>query len=218
MKKARFLRTAALSLGLLLLLGACSEKAALKGESAAPEGYSLQQLTFPASDAEKTEYNKAIFDIEPFELQVALPEGWSVGDFAAQNSDYLFVGVWARQGIFDENQSCVGAVGYNIVDVDEENKDEPMAIYNQIALGNDYQFAVGSSYNVVKEGDQGKTALVEVYHSPVLSGGNAEEEPTINEGILSYDSAKEVYVAFELDGELPEETIGEIAQSLSFVD
>lgn len=59
---------------------------------------------------------------------------------------------------------------------------------------------------------------MEVYHSPVLSGGNAEGEPTINEGILSYDSAKEVYVAFELDGNLPEETIGEIAQSLSFVD
>ena len=75
------------------------------------DGYTLQQMTFPESDAEKTDFNKAIFEVTPFNIQVALPDGWSVGEFDPQAETYLYSGVWSRIGIYDEEENCVGAVG-----------------------------------------------------------------------------------------------------------
>ena len=58
-----------------------------------------------------------------------------------------------------------------------------------------------------------------VYYSPVLSASsNSESAAKTNHGILSYDSGKSVYVAFEIDSGVPGETIAHIAGSLAFVD
>lgn len=92
-------------------------------------------------------------------------------------------------------------------------------IYNQIALGNDYQFDVKNSYTVVKESDAGETATVDVYYSPVLSTtSDSESAPKTNYGILSYNSDKSVYVAFEIDSSISNETITYIANSIEFID
>lgn len=94
-----------------------------------------------------------------------------------------------------------------------------MAIYNQIALGNDYRFDVNDSYSVVKKVDAGETATVDVYYSPSLSApSDTDSDPKINYGILSYNSDKFVYIAFEFDSSVTDETIKYIANSIEFAD
>ena len=183
-----------------------------------PDGYSLHQISFPVSLAEKTEHNKVIFEIEPFDIQLALPEGWSVGEYATKAEPYLYGGVWSRVAIYDKEENCIGAVGYNIFEP-EEAEGGLMAIYNQIALGNDYQFDVKNTYSMVKKSDSGETATVDVYCSPVLFGApDSEDTPKINRGILSFNSDKAVYVAFEMDNSVPDETITSIANSVEFIN
>jgi len=215
MKQLRLLLNLSVSLGIVLMLGGCTQ--APPASSDLPDGYVLHQMVFPASDAEKTIYNKDIFEITPFNLQVALPDGWSTGEFDPQTAGYLYCGVWSRIAVYDEEENCVGAVGYNIFDPDEEAEDQLMAIYNQIALGNDYQFDVKNSYAVVHETDAGETGTVDVYYSPVLAAPDSENTAKINHGILAYNGNASVYVAFEMDGSVSEDTIANIASSVEFI-
>lgn len=174
-----------------------------------------QELTFPVSEAEKNEYNKAIFEIDPFSICFELPNGWTTGDYDPQAETYLYNGVWSRVGIYDENGQCLGAIGYNTFGPDEGADGEPMAIYNQIALGNDYQFNVKNTYTVVANSSTGETATVDVYYSPVFDGASGVEKT--NRGILAYDSEKLVYVAFEFDStSVSDEVVTDIADSIEF--
>ncbi|HIZ56939.1 MAG TPA: M56 family metallopeptidase [Firmicutes bacterium] len=177
--------------------------------------YTSQNLTFPVSDAEKTDYNKAIFEIVPFSIRFELPTGWSIGEYDPQAGTYLYSGILSRVGIYDQNGQFVGAVGYNTFETDEETAGELMAIYNQIALGNDYQFNVKNTYTVVTDSSMGQTATVDVYYSPVFDETFGTEK--INYGILSYDREKSVYVAFEFDSaSVSDEVITNIADSVDF--
>lgn len=218
MKKMRVLLNLSVSLGIVLLMLSACTQASPPVSFDLPDGYVLHQMVFPESDAEKTIFNKNIFEVTPFNIQVALPDGWFTGKFESQTETYLYSGVWSRIAIYDEEENCVGAVGYNIFDLDEEAEDELMAIYNQIALGNDYQFNVKNSYTVVQKTDVGETATVDVYYSPVLATApNSENTSKINHGILAYDGDASVYVAFEIDGSVSEDMITNIANSLEFI-
>lgn len=221
MKKSHLLKNLSVSLGIvLLMLSGCTQTTSTPQTSSdLPDGYTLHQMEFPESDAEKTDMNKDIFEITPFNIQVALPDGWSVGEFDPQVETYLYSGAWSRVAIYDKDDNCVGAAGYNIFELDEETEGELMAIYNQIALGNDYRFDVNDSYTVVKKADAGETATVDVYYSPALSTpSNTDSDPKINYGILSYNSDKSVYIAFEFDSSVTDETIAYIANSVEFID
>lgn len=168
MKKTHLIMNLSVSLGTaLLMLSACTQTTpAQQVSSDLTDGYALHQMVFPESDAEKTDMNKDIFEITPFNIQVALPDGWFAGEFDSQVETYLYSGVWSRVAIYDKEENCVGAVGYNIFEWDEETEGELMAVYNQIALGNDYQFDVKGSYTVVRKLDAGETATTDVYYSP----------------------------------------------------
>ena len=206
-------------LGIILLMLSACMKADFDSQTLpnSTDEDTLQQITFPASTEEKNEFNQEIFDITPFNIEVSLPNGWHFDEFDSQSNTYLYNGVWSRVGIFDDNNNCVGAVGYNIFEPDEEAEDEKMSIYNQIALGNDYKFNVKNSYNVVKEFDAGEVATVDVYYSPVMLD-NKDTEVT-NYGILAYNNDKSVYVAFEFDSSATtDETIASISNSINFVD
>lgn len=221
MKKSNLLMNLSVSLGIvLLMLSACGQTTPTQQISSdLTDGYVWHQIGFPESDAEKTDFNKDIFEVTPFTIQVALPDGWFTGEFDSQAETYLYSGVWSRIAIYDKDENCVGAVGYNIFESDKENEGELMAVYNQIALGNDYQFDVKGSYTVVKKSDTGETATVDVYYSPVLSNSSdSESDPKINFGVLSYNSDKSVYVAFEFDSSVTDETIAYIANSIVFID
>ena len=217
MKRIRFPLNLLVFVGIvLLMLSACTQ--ASPASSELPDGYVLHQIAFPTSDTEKTDFNKDIFEVTPFNIQVAFPVGWSTGEFDSQTETYLYSGIWSRIAIYDEEEKCVGAIGYNIFDLDEESEDELMAIYNQVALGNDYHFDVKNSYTVVQKTDVGETATVDVYYSPVLATApNSESTPRTNHGILAYNSSALVYVAFEINDSISEETIASIASSVKFV-
>lgn len=178
-----------------------------------------QSVTFPAYDSEKTEDNRAIFEIQPFTLTVQLPTGWTFGE---KQEQFPLIGLWSAVGIYDENDQYVGAVGYNTYEEYEGAEDVPQAIYGQIALGNDYQFNAqptereGGAYTPVVTTDSGVTATTLVYYAAALSKeyGGAEEE-RYNKGILSYNKDLLTYVAFEFDDEsLSEEEELAIAQSI----
>ncbi|MCL1793287.1 MAG: hypothetical protein FWG34_05420 [Oscillospiraceae bacterium] len=173
-------------------------------------------VIFPASDKGKTEYNAAIYEIEPFALSVELPENWSYkerepgADFAGHFA--FFEILWSVFDIYDESGEFVGAVGYNIYENYEgAEEDDPRAIYSQIALGNHYHFDVRESYAVVKETEYGKTATADVYYSANINGGTEMK----NKGILSYNRDLSVYVAMEFESALvTDEQIANIAKSV----
>ena len=180
---------------------------------ASAEGYTARLAAFPASDFGLTEYNAAVYAIEPFSLSFLLPEGWS----AAENREATgmdMLPLFSKYELRNAAGECVGMLGYTTYEPYEGAEDDPRAIYSQIALGNHYQFDVRESYRPVAESESGVTALCDVYYS-ALTGGGEEKR---NRGILAYDRELLVYVAFELDAEKVTEAECEaIAASLRFL-
>ncbi len=154
------------------------------------------QINFPVYD-QRTEYNSDIFD-KGFALLMNLPSDWSVAIPEETDIAYPLVGAWNRMGIYDENGTLVGAIGYNIYDTTQT---EPMAIYNQIALGNHYQFAVGGEeYHNTVTSDTFVTSTMPVYTSANMAQqlGLGNEE-IVNHGVLCRNSELGIYVAVEFD-------------------
>ena len=100
-----------------------------------------------------------------------------------------------------------------------EDEIEPLMIYNQIGLGNNYHYTVKQKYEIVNNTEEIQTAITEVYNDLDLRSeerGNYTEEE-YNFGIVSYCKTLPVYVALDLDREAftPEQVEG-IAGSISF--
>lgn len=184
-----------------------------KNETVGLDGYSEHKIEFPFGNDEVTEYNRAVLAIDAFTLKIALPDGWSISGQA--DGAYGLMSCFSKNYIYGKNGECVGAVGYNVIPSDlEEDSLIPIAIYNQIALGNDYCFDVNEKYDVVSSSDKVETALTDVYYFPVITGGSEEKK---NKGIVSYDLTRGVYVAVEFeDDALFDEQYSDIANSLSF--
>lgn len=182
---------------------------------------SAQTITFPVSDARKTESNTEIFDVEPFTLSMKLPKGWILTGRSQDTKIFPLIGVWSVMEIYNKNNEYVGAVGYNIYEEYEGAEKVPQAIYSQIALGNGYFFDArpkenGGSYTPISEKENGVTAITDVYYAAYLSNdlGYGENEK-YNKGILSYNDTLLVYVAFEFDADsLSDEELSAIAQSI----
>jgi hypothetical protein len=174
-----------------------------------------QAITFPVSDRGKTEFNAGIYETTTFDMIVAFPDGWTLKERESAEdfpSDIALGGVWSVLDIFDAGGERVGAVGYNIYEEYEGAEDLPQAIYNQIALGNNYSFDVRNSYNVITKTDYGETAVCDVYYSANINNG-AEKT---NRGIVSYNRDLLVYVAFEFASDkITDEEVQNIAKSIS---
>ena len=200
-----------LILGIISVISGCVEKG--KNEPVGVDDYSEHKIEFPSGNDEETEYNREVLSIDTFMLKIALPDGWSVS--AQADNVYGLMSCFSKNYIYDKNGECVGAVGYNVVPSDlNEDSLIPIAIYNQIALGNDYRFDVKEKYDVVSSSDKTETALTDVYYSPVISGSSEERK---NKGIVSYDLVHGAYVAAEFeDDALSDEQYSYIANSLSF--
>lgn len=208
LKKIRLSRKqllVAAAVALCLLMAACAAV------------LNILNIQFPFSQKDKTQFNSVIYDIEPFEVTLQLPDGWHMSerkDTDSFNQNFALVGMWSVLDILDENNQAVGAMGYNIYEEYEGAQELPQAIYSQIALGNDYRFDVRNSYEVVKEHSYGKTAITEVYYSQSINSGNEK----INKGILSYNKELLVYVAMEFDqSKITQQQLESAAESLEFV-
>ncbi len=182
--------------------------------AAEPQPDETHTITFPTSDKGKTEFNAAAYEIAPFELSFALPAGWSVKEREQPelvDDEIALSGVWSIHDIYAPNGDRVGAVGYNTYEEYEGAEDNPQAIYNQIALGNNYRFNVRDSYTKVKQAEYGITAKCDVYYSANMNDG--AEKP--NYGVVSNHKDLLVYVAMEFisDG-FSERRVRQIAESI----
>ncbi len=176
-------------------------------------GFIENTLVFPSENDEITEYNKAVLDIEKFTVSFLLPDGWHTEEKSSDDISKAYASVFSPHYIFDENDNCVGLVGYNIIPQELSGEELiPNAIYNQIALGNDYCFDIREKYDVVSSSETCEKALTEVYYSDVITEGNGEK---YNKGILAYDSLLGVYIAFDIDSTaLTDGQCADIAESI----
>lgn len=160
-------------------------------------GFTERTVIFPSGNDEKTDYNKAVLDIDKFTVSFLLPDRWHTEEKSNDDISKSYASVFSPYYILDENENCVGLVGYNIIPQELSGEElVPNAIYNQIALGNDYCFDIREKYDVVSSSETGETALTEVYYSDVITEGNGEK---YNKGILAYDSLLGAYIAFDID-------------------
>lgn len=167
-------------------------------------------VTFPASDDGKTESNASVYEIDPFDMSLELPSGWKLKEWE-QNQGYDFITVFSKLLIYNENDECVGVIGYNAYELYEGAEDDTRAIYGQIALGNNYQFDVRNSYDIVNETGSVTTAVVDVYYSASINNG---VEKT-NKGIVSHNRDFLVYIAAEFDNDMvTDEQVVSIAKSI----
>lgn len=168
-------------------------------------------LTFPVDDYAKTDFNALIYNEKPFSLSLILPNGWTIKKQEKLEDEFKLLSVFSKYNILDENNILVGVVGYNKYETYKGAEDEPMAIYNQIALGNDYQFDIRENYNVVNETKSGVTAVTDVYYSATVNDGKEKH----NKGIVSYNKDMSVYVAFEFNQEeITDEQLKNVAKSI----
>ncbi|MGI5899085.1 MAG: hypothetical protein ACOX8S_04075 [Christensenellales bacterium] len=179
--------------------------------------YFILNVSFPFSDKGKTEFNTAVYAIDPFTVSMELPNGWTLGEREnpeAFNGNLALLGVWSIVDIYNENNECAGAMGYNIYELYEGAEDDPRAIYNQIALGNNYHFNVRDSYTVVRESDYGTTAIMDVYYSANINNG----EEMNNRGIVTYNKDLLTYIAIEFASDMiTDDQVENIARSLEFI-
>ncbi|MFV0496870.1 MAG: hypothetical protein ACK5L0_01695 [Candidatus Fimivivens sp.] len=157
------------------------------------EKSSTISLVFPNGAPQINENNAAIFETAPFEVTFSLPDGWTLG--GQENTDaFNLMAVFSKTEIVNQEGAVVGAIGFNIYEQYEGAEDDPKAIYNQIALGNDYKFNVRDEYNIVNENPTGNTAMTKVEYAASINEGSDKT----NIGIVSYNRDKHVYIAIEL--------------------
>lgn len=173
----------------------------------------VYQVQFPAHEFDKTEYNVQIFEIEPFTLQITLPENWSV--VCPQNEEEARLG---GAGGFSpvliyEGDQLLGSICYNTFEVPREGEYgiEYVAIYNQLMLGAHNNW--NNEYQVVTESEAAGTATCKICVDDPETG-----EQKFYPGILSYDKELGVYIAIDfIAGEPGDETeniMSDIAESM----
>ena len=168
-------------------------------------------LTFPVDDYAKTEFNTRVYAEEPFSVSLTLPNGWSVKKQEMVEDKFKLLSTFSKYNILNEDKVLVGIAGYNKYEVYEGVENEPTAIYNQIALGNDYHFDVRETYKVINETKTGATAVTDVYYSATVNDGKEKR----NKGIVSYNKDMLVYVAFEFDKEsITDEQLESVTKSI----
>ena len=168
-------------------------------------------LTFPVDDYAKTEFNTRVYAEEPFSVSLTLPNGWSVKKQEMVEDKFKLLSTFSKYNILNEDKVLVGIAGYNKYEVYEGAENEPAAIYNQIALGNDYHFDVRETYKVINETKTGATAVTDVYYSATVNDGKEKR----NKGIVSYNKDMLVYVAFEFDKEsITDEQLESVTKSI----
>lgn len=150
------------------------------------------QVQFPAHNFGKTEYNAKVFEIDPFNLQITLPENWSL--VCPQDEDT------AKEGgaggfspvLLYEGKRLVGSISYNTFEVPKEGEYgiEHVAIYNQLMLGAHVNW--NNDYQPVIESEMKCTATCKIRIDDMDTG-----EEIFYPAILSYDKELGVYIAID---------------------
>ncbi len=214
----------------LILLVSCSgqpantqkEVSVSAEQSASVVNSNIQKIIFPTRTDERTPFNNQIFEIRHFRVNINLPAGWSVRRKSANEKRFPLIGAWSSMGIYNSENECVGAIGYNIYTKYAGSEELPQSIYSEITSNSHYHFDAqtgehdGGAYLTVNEHKTGESAVTEVVTSALMAKElGLAKKAIVNSGILSYNRELMVYVACELDSTaVDSETVKTIAESI----
>lgn len=181
------------------------------GSENIPVNFVSQTITFPANEIGKTEYSDAIFDIDPFTVELLIPESWQLK--TPDSEENIAWGLFSPIGIY-QNNVLIGSIGYNTFEVYEDAGDNPRAIYHQIMSGSVTSWDV--DYTPVFQTETTCTATCKVRHQVPKDGqAMAAAETKYNQGILSYDKELLVYIGIEInEGMITSKNLWAIAKSV----
>lgn len=166
-----------------------------------------RMIPFPAYQEGVNQYNSSIYGVEPFSLEMELPEEWQVrvpkqGDpeeIAAMDLTMLgFTPVYLYDG-----DRLMGVAAYNTFDPAEgeglPREEYYKAVYSQLRLGSLYHW---DAYTPVRSSDVEETAMATVYTVTVPEGASAAQGiQRTAPGILCYNKKMGVYAALQLEPE-----------------
>lgn len=167
-----------------------------------PDGYALYSVTLPSSQTERKHYNFEIFAIDPFQVEFALPQGWTVQEGVSMDPapDFLDIisGLFNIQYILDESGKAAGYMGYFLAPMydDPETMEDPQALFAGINLVR-HRFDCQENYTPVEREDSLRVATTAVIREALNAYG--DEEWPDNDGVLIRDEERGVCVAIELE-------------------
>ena len=208
------------------ITSAVEENGGISGpESIFVEGYNTVYITFPAYQEGRNEATSFLYDTEPFETRLLLPDRWEV-HLPDTDDRSSRLPLWTLVEIYD-GEVKVGTIGFNRYEP-YEGTDEVAAedwyktVYYELRLG---RLEIWDPYTPVRTYENGESGIASVtYMDPEFMAENPDvgwaAVPTIDTtGILCYNEALTAYVGlkFEADYPVDEETIGIIAESIELL-
>ncbi len=200
--------------------------------------FTVNTIFFPENKRGIQDYNEYIYNIEPFATRFILPKGWTYKNRPDKNEIYLggwgagddgISLVYSTLWIYDETNTCVGAIGYYPFAFDEYSVGEEVtfdpfdykAVYASIRGGHcGVQYR--DQYDIVNNQWDNETALSFIsYSAKYLEGylGTATVDDFVDHPvILSHDFTEMVYVVLELDSPIVDDAmLQKIAESLQLI-
>lgn len=165
------------------------------------------QITFPAHDFGRNEYNAQIFDISPFVLNIDLPTNWKISVPTSNNE--AAAGFSAVDIV--EGEKLIGEISYNTFEISEDATDENFyrSVYNQLMLGSITTW--DNEYTPVKEDNNSCNATCKIMVTPPN-----QEQTLYYPGILAYNKELLVYISISFEeNALSDEMLTDIAKSIS---
>ena len=194
---------------LLLLLTALSS-----GLIACGRTEELSQLTFPAARVETDiPAAAAVYSIEPFQVSIWLPEGWTLR--AGEETADPLTCPRTPLDIYDGEEK-VGSIGYNTFTIYPDTTEENFyrMVYNELMLSNLVSW--DCDYTPVRQTAAACNATCRV--RSVLhgeAGRMPDTEPAYSPAVLAYDTELLVYVAASFEeGSLTDDQLAVIAESI----
>lgn len=162
------------------------------------------------------------YTIPEFELNISLPEGWSLGDKTEHEYYSCIIGELTE--IFDENGQVIGTIGSSdytdYYSLDPDSNPAPFSegywksVYPNLRLSARRNWDIDPSTSIKTA--NGETMLSKIYTQiPNNELPAAAWETVETEGIVSYNSEKFVYIFIEFTSDINTQTMNSIAESIS---
>ena len=199
----------------------------------APEGFARRSITMPAYGGWETPYNGSIYNVAPFTVTLALPEGFAFqvpADASEVEAAVEDSTLWGKVPIVQGGRT-VGALLYNVYEPLSPaeaagSSGLPWAVYSEIMVPNhmgwDFEYT-----EVSRTATAGSATCLAGFHSPVLpapadpatylweDGGEQGWDMWYKKGALSYENTLGVYIAMYFDyNAVTDEQLAAIAQSI----
>lgn len=179
------------------------------------ENYEWAEVTFPAYQDGKEDYNAEIHEIPPFTMKMLVPYGWTISFPEDQAHSIPFTPMDIR----DSGGTVMGSVGYCTFELYPDTTPENFyrSVYSGLMLGS--MVSWDCEYTPVKETETTCNATCYVYTKdtgPEWGGRMPSAPVTYLPAILAYDKELLVYIAASFDaGRITPEQQRVMAQSVT---